>query len=131
MKRKYAAFAVALSVFAVMLTGCASIISGTTQTITIDSNPPGAHVKVGYQTATTPATLSVQKGKSYPVEVAYGPDKRILPLARNVDPMTLLNIIPPLWPGFIVDAVTGALTKYEPEVISVDFTEVRVTRFGY
>ena len=131
MKRKYAVLAVALSAFAVLSTGCASIISGTSQSITIDSNPPGAHVKVGYQTATTPATLHVEKGKSYPVEIVYGADRRVLMLNQDIDPMTLLNIIPPLWPGFIVDAVTGAIKKYDPEVISVDFTQTRVTRFGY
>ena len=131
MKKEYTTFVLLLSALAVASVGCATIISGTSQTITIDSNPPGAHVKVGYQTATTPATLRVPKGKDYPIEVAYGSDKRIVPLNRNLDPMTLLNIIPPLWPGFIVDAVTGAITKYEPDVISVDFSEVRVTRFGH
>jgi hypothetical protein len=65
--------------------------------------------------------LHVPKGKDYAVRVSQGPDKRVVPLNRAVDPLTFLNIIPPLWPGFIVDAATGALTKYEPNVISVDF----------
>ena len=49
-------------------------------------------------------------------------------LTRSIDPVTLLNIIPPLWPGFIVDAVTGALTRYEPDVIMVDFTQAPGSR---
>ena len=48
-------------------------------------------------------------------------DRRVVQLHRNLDPITLLNVIPPLWPGFIVDAVTGAITRYDPEVVSVDF----------
>ncbi len=107
---------------AVALTSCATVISGTKQTVTIDSYPPGALVKLGYQTGTTPVTFSVPKGRDRVVQVSQGPDKRVVPLRRELDPVTLLNIIPPLWPGFIVDAVTGAITKYDPDVIYVDFT---------
>jgi len=78
-------------------------------------------VQIGHQTGTTPATLHIPKGKDYTVEISQGSDKRVVALNRNLDPMTLLNIIPPLWPGFIVDAVTGAITKYDPDVISIDF----------
>jgi hypothetical protein len=38
-----------------------------------------------------------------------------------VDAFTFLNIIPPLWPGFIVDAVTGSMMRYDPDIVSVDF----------
>ena len=121
MIRKHPAVLALLCSIAVATAGCATIISGTSQTITVHSNPPGAYVQIGHQTGTTPVTLHIPKGKDYPVEISQGPDKRVVALNRNLDPMTLLNIIPPLWPGFIVDAVTGAITKYDPNVISVDF----------
>jgi hypothetical protein len=121
MKTKHAAALTLLCGLAVVLTGCATILSGESQTVTIHSTPPGAYVKVGYQTGTTPVTFHVPKGQNYPVEIAHGPDKRLLPLHRTLDPMTLLNLIPPLWPGFIVDAATGAITKYNPDVIAIDF----------
>ncbi len=102
-------------------TGCATILAGADQTVSIESYPPGARVSVGHHTGITPVTFHVPKGKDYAVRISQGPDERVVPLNRALDPLTLLNIIPPLWPGFIVDAATGALTKYEPNVISVDF----------
>jgi len=102
-------------------TGCATILAGADQTVRIESYPPGAHVSVGHQAGITPVTFHVPKGKDYTVRVSQGPDRRAVPLSRSLDPLTLLNIIPPLWPGFIVDAATGALTRYEPSVIAVDF----------
>ena len=56
--------------------------------------------------------------------------KRLVKLNKTVDPMTFLNFIPPLWPGFIVDAVTGAMMKYEAEVVHLNFNtnEYQLTR---
>ncbi len=122
MTRKCTVTLALLCGLAVALTSCATLLSGTHQTVVIDSYPQGAMVKLGYQTGTTPVTFNVAKGKHNVVHVSQGPEKRVLPLNRNLDPVTLLNIIPPLWPGFIVDAVTGAITKYNPDVIYVDFT---------
>lgn len=121
MNTKAAGLLLLIAVFAVASTGCATMISGTSQNVTITSNPPGAHVRIGHQSGITPVTLSVPKGRDYPVEVSQGPDKRIVLLNKNVDAYTFLNIIPPLWPGFIVDAVTGSIMKYDPDVVMVDF----------
>ena len=122
MSRKVSALA-ALSVAAWLNAGCATIVSGTSQTITIDSNPPGAFVKIGHQTGTTPVTMRIPKGQDYPIEVSRYSDQRIIQLDQTMDPATLLNAIPPLWPGFIVDAWTGCLKHYDPNVIIVDFTQ--------
>ncbi len=122
MNRKCTGSLALLCGLAVTLTSCATLLSGTHQSITIDSYPPGAMVELGYQTGTTPVTFNVVKGKHHVVHLSQGPEKRVMPLGRNLDPVTLLNIIPPMWPGFIVDAVTGAITKYDPDVIYVDFT---------
>lgn len=111
-----------LCVIVVAATGCATILSGTNQTIAINSNPAGAHVRIGHQTGITPVTFEVPRGKDYPIEISQGADMRVVALHRNIEPMTLLNIIPPFWPGFIVDAVTGAITKYDPNAVMVDFT---------
>ena len=121
MNTKAAGLLVLIAVFAVASTGCATMLSGTSQNVTITSTPPGAHVKIGHQSGVTPVTLCLPKGEDYPIEVSQGPDRRVLPLKKNVDAFTFLNIIPPLWPGFIVDAVTGSIMKYDPDVVSVDF----------
>ena len=132
MKRNGVATFVLVSAAAIASTGCATIISGTTQTITIESTPPGAYVRIGEHSGTTPVTLRVPKGHDYRVEVSHGADRRVVMLNRNLDPITLLNIIPPLWPGFIIDTMTGAITKYDAGVVSVNFKrQARLTRFGY
>ncbi len=110
----------AVGIVAVLCSGCATILSGSSQNITITSEPPGAHVKIAQQSGTTPAILQVPKGKDYPIEVTHGTDTRVLPLQRTFDAISVLNIF--FWPGFIVDAVTGAITKYDPDTYSVDFT---------
>lgn len=97
------------------------MISGTTQKITIQSTPPGAHVKFGYQSGFTPITFEVPKGQDYPVIVSRGSQQQLIILERKLDPNTFLNAIPPLWPGFIVDAISGAITKYDPDVVRVNF----------
>ncbi len=114
----------------VAISGCATIASGTTQRITIDSNPPGAMVRIGQHTGTTPVTMRIPKGRNWPIEISHGKDKRLVKMHRRVDAMTFLNFIPPLWPGFIVDVVTGAITKYDADVINLDFgtNEYQLTR---
>ncbi len=121
MNTKAAGLLLLIAVVAIASTGCATMISGTSQNVTITSTPPGAHVQIGHQSGVTPVTLWVPKGKDYPVEISQGSDKRVVRLNKNVDTFTFLNIIPPLWPGFIVDAVTGSIMKYDPDVVSIDF----------
>ncbi len=113
-----------------LATGCATFISGTTQTITIRSNPSGAHVQYGNQSGNTPVMLQVPKGKDDPIEVTYGRNRQVIVLSRTVDPNTYLNLIPPLWPGFIVDALTGAMTEYETNEVMVDFKRARMVRYA-
>lgn len=114
----------------VLATGCATFVSGTTQGIMIRSNPPGAHVQYGCQSGTTPMMLQVPKGKDDPIEVTYGRNRQVIVLSRTIDPNTYLNFIPPLWPGFIVDAMTGALTEYETNEVMVDFKQARLVRYA-
>ena len=131
MTRNRAAVLLLASAAAIGSSGCATIISGTTQTVTIDSTPPGAYVRIGEHSGTTPVTLSLPKGNDYTVIVSHGSDKRVVTLNRNLDPIALLNMIPPLWPGFIIDTMTGAITKYDASVVSVNFNQqARLTRFG-
>ena len=126
-----------LSGLAVTPTGCATVLSGKYQAVTIHSVPSGAHVKVGDQSGVTPVTLYIRKNADDPVVVSHGPDRRILSLHRSLDPMTLLNVVPPLWPGFLVDASTGALRRYDPDVIRVDFRtaehvrDAQLVRYGW
>ena len=122
---------VIMGVMAVTLTGCATILSGTTQKITVHTDPQGAHARIGHQAGRTPVTLTVPKGQDLQLEVTIDRNKRVVPLRRTFDTVGLLNIL--FFPGFIVDAVTGAMMKYEPTVVSVDMVSDSLTsdHYGY
>ena len=112
-----------LTLMVVLLTvsGCATIFSGTTQTIMIDSKPQGAYVELGPQSGKTPATFTLSKGKDYTIEVRLGSKKKMLALSRSFDAIGILNIF--FWPGFIIDAASGAMTKYSPDTYMFRFLE--------
>lgn len=127
MRNRHVGALLAVAAVLVASSGCATIASGTSQAIRFDSDPPGAFVQFGHFSGTTPVTLRIPKGKNFPVEMSHGSDKRLVKMNKTVDPMTFLNFIPPLWPGFIVDAIAGTITHYDPAIIVVDFTQEPAT----
>lgn len=121
---------VAALALGILSTGCATYVSGPTQAITIRSSPTGAHVQCGDQSGTTPMVLYVPKGKAEHIEVTFGRNRQVITLNRTVDRNTYLNLIPPLWPGFLVDAMTGAMIKYDPDEVFVDFKTAQMVRYA-
>ena len=106
---------------------CATLLSGTTQVVKFDTIPPGATVVAAGtgQRTTTPGSLTLERrwkgtqvlinldgyegaGKDYPYNVA-----------TKFEPLTLLNIVFIMFcpVGFLVDAATGAMWKYEDNQI--------------
>ncbi len=83
MMKKRAGALTLLCGLAVAMTGCATLMSGTNQSVTIDSYPQGAQVRVGHQTGITPVTFRVSKGKDYTVEFSHVSGRRVMPLERN------------------------------------------------
>lgn len=103
-------FAVAL--FVVLLTGCASIISGTSQDITFDSNPQGAKVYLnGKIMGTTPFTFSASKNKYHTLRVEKEGFTSInRTVEKSFDGVAVINIF---WDLSTTDALTGAIYKYD------------------
>lgn len=100
-------------------TGCATVITGTVQEVTINSTPPGAHVNVGPHFGVTPERFVFLRGEDYTIEARYGDQVRTMSLNRKFDKVGILNILFP--PGFLVDAVSGAITRYEPDAYMIEF----------
>jgi hypothetical protein len=110
-----------------MLSGCATVVSGTSQTIGVNSDPEGADcqfrrkgVLVG-RVNPTPGTMQI--GKDYEsVSVLCtkeGFDDTAGVIGSEFQAMTLGNILLGGVIGVVVDAASGAMMKY-PE--SVTFT---------
>lgn len=108
--------------------GCATILTGTHQKISVDSNPKGALIQTdGNTRARTPGVISVARWHSgdivvtkdgyYPKQVAL---RRTFNTYALLDlPWFLLGVVP----GIVavgVDIGTGAIWEYQPEVIYAD-----------
>ena len=119
---------------AALLSGCATIMEGTTQTIKVSTNPPGARcvIKNGEKTLATiertPELVDVEKVRSNATIVCekqgYAPMQKTL--VSDVSKMTAGNLVFGLisLPGFGVDAATGAINKYD-ERVNLDLSPVR------
>lgn len=112
-----------LVIVAVLASGCATISRGTLQTVTI--NTPGVHdatctltsSKIGTKIVRSPGTVTIEKG---PDNIAISCKKECYQdgvgvLASSIEPMTAGNILVGGVIGLGVDAVSGAMSKYEPE----------------
>jgi hypothetical protein len=108
-----------------MLAGCATVVSGTTQTIGVNTDPEGADcqftrngVLVG-RVNPTPGTIQI--GKDYEsVSVLCrkeGFDDTAGVIGSEFQAMTLGNILLGGIIGVVVDAASGAMTKY-PDVVT-------------
>jgi hypothetical protein len=110
-----------------MLAGCATVVSGTTQTIGVNTDPEGADcqfrrkgVLVG-RVNPTPGTMQVGKDQESVSVLCTkeGFDDTAGVIGSEFQAMTLGNILLGGVIGVVVDAASGAMTKY-PE--SVTFT---------
>lgn len=101
-------------VFAISsLFASATIFHGSTQNVSINSDPDGATVYVdGQIMGTTPTTLTLSKGKYKTIEIRKQCYKPVtLSLNKNFDPVTILNIF---WDLSTTDLVTGNAWQYSP-----------------
>jgi len=102
-----------LAVVMALTSGCASVISGSTQSMTIDSNPQGAEVSIdGAYVGITPLSLKIEKNKKETVSVrknGYRPVSR--DMTKQMDPVTILSVF---WDFSTTDFITGAAMEYEP-----------------
>lgn len=104
-----------------VLGGCATIASGTSQSVTVDTfNAPGATCKGTdskgreYYWVNTPASATVQKGDAPLVITCEKPGfkKTVHTLDESVNSATFGNIIAGGVVGVLVDATSGAAQEY-------------------
>jgi hypothetical protein len=112
-----------------LLPGCATIINGTTDVVSVTSTPPGAactvdRVTTGAQNERiaeiqqTPGTVSI--GKSRRDLLVSCSKEGYTPVAQVIEPSfsgtTFFNLLLGGVVGFIVDASTGANNRYPGNV---------------
>lgn len=98
-------------------TGCATLFSGTKQLVAVHSEPPGARVYVNKEyKGDTPVSFQVKrKLESYNIELKK-PGHPIYQstLEHQFNPISIVNLA--FAPGWLIDALSGALMKYEKNV---------------
>ena len=112
-------------------TGCATIVSGSTQTIAVTSIPSGATVTAepGGTKATTPGSLILdRKGGPYRVTFALdGYDPYSISLTTGTNGWTWGNVIIGGIIGMLIDSSTGASIKLSPDEVSANLVKAGLT----
>lgn len=99
---------------ALFLSGCATIFSGSSDNVTFNSTPEGAKVEInGNSVGRTPVTVPIKRTLTPPqVQLKLdGYESRNVMVQNSFNGVSVLNIF--FWPGFIIDAATGTLMKYD------------------
>ena len=110
--------------------GCATVLSGTTDPLIVNSNPANAKVEIkrmgGLIVAqgTTPMTTKLKKGKEYTVSISLeGYETEMASVLKgDIETTAICNLTS--LPGWGIDYLTGALFQLEPNHISVELKQV-------
>ncbi len=118
MKRALVAFALVAT-----MSGCATLFAGGPDTIPINTNPAGAYVYVnGEMVGQTPMMLALDRNRSSADIRIYYPGFQPVQLFRNksVNGWFFVNLL--VWPGFIVDLITGDWQRFDDYPIILGLT---------
>ena len=102
--------------------GCASIIKGTSQTVSINSNVEGADVIVnGERVGTTPFTGPIKRKSGTTVTVRKtGYQTKTVTMTTEIEAIFWGNIISGGVIGSTTDLTTGAMYYYAPATLEID-----------
>lgn len=119
-----AAFALAFVV------GCGTIIHGSTQQVSVASNPSGAQVEIdGLNKGTTPVTAELSRKDQHTVKLdldGYEPYELIV--NRKVSGWVAGNIIFGGLIGLAVDAISGGMYKLDPAEVQAALDQPTAAR---
>ena len=116
MKKLFILFAVT----SVLSTSCATVFTGTKQTVQINSYPQGAKIEVdGIERGITPSPVEMKKGFKGQTLVLKkeGYENKIFQPTTTFNNVSILNLLGML--GWGIDAATGAMMKYDPVVYEI------------
>ncbi len=134
-------FGCLLIIAGVLSAGCATVISGTTQKIKINTKPEGAKVTIEEtcdkkvsMVVTTPAEVTLKRRYSYHIKVdkkGYYPVVRGIGRKANKAVYIDLALLPAHWAGTLagmisagVDHFSGAIWTLYPSEINIELNEI-------
>ena len=106
---------ITLSAAALLLSSCATVLTGTSDDITFNSTPSGAKIMIdGLEVGKTPAVVSVKRPSNKTTKVTLqmkGYEDRSFALSSTFNMFSCCNGTNLL--GWAIDFVTGSLFKYD------------------
>lgn len=111
-------------VAAALLSGCATVTSGTSQTVMINSDPEGAECTVSRQeallaTVTTPAPVTLKRHAAslYVLCRKAGYEDNRVVINSRFENASAGNFLLGGVVGTMIDASSGASSRYEPSIL--------------
>lgn len=116
------------TVLLVGLSGCATIINGTTQAVSFTTKPEGAAVKAGEgMTCQTPCKLTLARKQDHAILInKEGYEDASLTIQHVISGAVAGNIIAGGLIGWGIDAISGGQYKLVPEAVSLELKPLRV-----
>ncbi len=113
----------------IALSGCASIISGSSQNVSFKSEPPGATLAVdGRDMGKTPVTINLKRKKDQHFTIALdGYNTQEFSLNTGFNPWFLGNIVTGGLLGSTTDSVSGAINEYSPDYYNIMLVPVKAS----
>ena len=110
---------------AMLFSSCATLFTGTSDMISIDSSPVGAKILIdGLNVGKTPATIKVERSfntRQVTLKLT-GYENRVFILQREFNTVAILNMLGLV--GWAVDVVTGSIYRYSPKNYDIELDAV-------
>lgn len=110
-----------MAIVALLFSSCATLFTGTRDKITFNTNPQGATIYInGVEQCTTPCTLDMKRSvlESEVEIVLDGYQVRYILLDKEFNLVSIWNLGNVF--GWAVDAMSGALMKYDRKVYNLN-----------
>jgi hypothetical protein len=116
-----AAKSIRLAIFAVAISGCATVMNGKTEPLGLSSNPSGAQATIdGRETVVTPVSIDLARAQSHTIVFHKdGYDEVSATVVPESSGWIWGNILAGGIIGAAVDYSTGAAKKFSQDTVSV------------
>jgi len=121
-----------LLIVAILVSGCATIVTGKYQNVSVTSEPPGAKVRTDNGLSiTTPGSFRLLRNQHYTFIAEYpGAEPQQKKLKRVVQGWFWGNILLVSCTGCAVDLTSGSAYELVPDKVNFDFTNTAIAA-GY
>lgn len=112
-----------------LLTSCATILTGSSRKVLLESNPSGAVVYVnGMERGTTPTLIKLKADDRLDFRLRDYKDKVVVVDSR-FNLVAIINVVSLV--GWGIDALTGSLRRVKTKYIKVDMDAAALAVHGY